>query len=359
MREDETAEVNSVYNRAYGNIRSNDYFKWEFINGPWGKAIYVLAEDLEKEENKIIGTQSAIPIVFTDGKGNKILTAKSEDTFVHPDYRGHKLFEKMYDLLFEECKNAGIQYIWGFTYARKPFLKLGFEIPFETLQGIFINRPLKAYKYLSGLNSSNSSGTRLKILGLCFLSKLKVIIRNILNGFQRSTYNINRSKKFNKELLINSILNSNPGLWTMDQKEEYINWRIENNPYPNNFENVSVFENDSEIYLANFLFNSREKGYVYLEEILFDKSVSVSESVLMVSNSLKMIIVSSQPALIRFWGFDTNTITTSEISILKKSGFKFVKKGTAFVWKVLDNDSNKKIEPENLLLSRLFTQGNR
>lgn len=121
LLDSEYATVNEVYNEAYGNIRPLDSFKWEFVNGPWGKAIYVIAEDLEKQGNKIIGTQSAIPMVFINGKGETVLTAKSEDTFVHPDYRGHKLFDRMYELLFSECKNAGIQYLWGFTYARKPF----------------------------------------------------------------------------------------------------------------------------------------------------------------------------------------------------------------------------------------------
>ena len=108
LLDSEYATVNEVYNEAYGNIRPLDSFKWEFVNGPWGKAIYVIAEDLEKQGNKIIGTQSAIPMVFINGKGETVLTAKSEDTFVHPDYRGHKLFDRMYELLFSECKNAGI-----------------------------------------------------------------------------------------------------------------------------------------------------------------------------------------------------------------------------------------------------------
>ena len=66
MNENEAEQVNSVYNNAYGNIRSLNYFEWEFIRGPWGKAIYVVAEDIDKSENKIVGTQCAIPIVFVD-----------------------------------------------------------------------------------------------------------------------------------------------------------------------------------------------------------------------------------------------------------------------------------------------------
>src|SRR6185295_7655042 len=95
MVDSDTKSVNEVYNKAYGNIRPDSFFNWEFIDSPWGKAIYVIAEDLDKQGNKIIGTQSAIPIVMTDGE-KELLTGKSEDTFVHPDYRGQKLFDKMY-----------------------------------------------------------------------------------------------------------------------------------------------------------------------------------------------------------------------------------------------------------------------
>src|SRR5262245_56751663 len=115
MLDGDIGAVNEVYNNAYGNIRPLSFFEWEFLQGPWGQANYVIVEDLDRPGNKIIGTQSAIPIVFVNGAGENVLTAKSEDTFVHPEYRGHKLFDRMYDLLFEECKKRGIEYIWGFT----------------------------------------------------------------------------------------------------------------------------------------------------------------------------------------------------------------------------------------------------
>ena len=49
------------------------------------------------ENNKIVGIQCAIPLEFTDVKGNVQLSAKSEDTLVDPAYRGQKIFERMYD----------------------------------------------------------------------------------------------------------------------------------------------------------------------------------------------------------------------------------------------------------------------
>src|SRR5882757_10267707 len=102
MRDADIGDVNEVYNSAYGNIRPRAFFEWEFLHAPSGRAVYVIAEDLERKGNKVIGRQSAIPLYFVNGAGHRILTAKSEDTFVHPEYRGHKLFDKMYDILFAE-----------------------------------------------------------------------------------------------------------------------------------------------------------------------------------------------------------------------------------------------------------------
>ena len=357
MSDNEAEHVNAVYNNTYGNIRPKDYFEWEFLNGPWGKAIYVLAVDLDKNENNIVGTQCAIPIIFIDGNGNKILTAKSEDTFVHPDYRGHKLFDKMYEMLFSECKKAGIKYIWGFTYARKPFLKLGFEIPFDSLQGVFITNPIKAFKYLVSLNVSNTYIDKFKILGLCFLSKIKIILNGFFNFGKK--FNIDHSKHTSKKTLISSVLKTNRNFWTIDQTEEYISWRITNNPYPNNFKDYSALTNNENSCSANFLFNIHIRDVAYIEEILFDSSIQINEKVALMTNVIKEVRNSVHPSLFRFWGFQTNEINSQEIFILNKAGFTFVKKGTAFVWKDLNENDEKLIKPENILISRLFTQGNR
>lgn len=359
MQETEYLLVNSVYNNAYGNIRPLDHFEWEFIKGPWGKAIYVIAVDLDKKEDGIIGTQAGIPIIFTDGNGNKIMTAKSEDTFVHPDYRGHKLFDRMYELLFAECAKVGIKYIWGFTYARKPFLKLGFQIPFETLQGVYITSPKKAYNYLSGLNKENKLSDNIKIWGLCYYNWLNVFIKSSFGKIGKNISEVKLGICKNKKSLINSVLNNSQNLWSIDQTEEYLNWRIRNNPYPNNYLEYYVLGKDSSDCNADFLFNKRSEGFVYLEEFLFNKSETHERKLLFTKMVMQKIKSEKGLTICRFWGFDTNKISKDEISILKSVGFTFIKKGTAFVWKDISSNKNLIIEPNNIILSRLYTQGNR
>lgn len=350
LRESEVETANEVYNLAYGNIRPNDFFKWEFLNGPSGKAIYVIAEDLDREGNKIIGTQSAIPIEFIGSDNQTILTAKSEDTYVHPDYRGQKLFERMYDLLFEECKRNGISYLWGFTYARKPFLKLGFEIPFETIQGLYVKSILKSFNYFSKLNSGNKLKDKFKIGLLILFAWGK---RHLTFGFKRLKIDPTSSvEKSAKVKLIEKIIGKKDVKFSIKQNDKFINWRIKTNPYKNDY---NQFEEDSRFCITT---NSRDEGFSYIEEILLSDSLSEAEKKQILTSTKDYLLANKDSFCIRFWGFASNQYHIEETLLLKKIGFVFVKKGTAFVWKDLGN-SKITIRPEELLISRIYTQGNR
>jgi GNAT superfamily N-acetyltransferase len=174
LQDDELYFANRFFNETYKTNRSDKDFTWEFLNGPAGKALYVAAIDTAVTDRlKIVGIQCAIPLEMMCNDGTIILTAKSEDTLVDPAYRGQKLFERMYDLLFQASRDRGIKYIWGFTPAVKAFERIGFEIPFQASQALLVKRPLEASKYLSSLNAKNKRLDRLKILLLCFASYLK------------------------------------------------------------------------------------------------------------------------------------------------------------------------------------------
>ncbi len=78
-------------------------------------------------------------MAMTSGS-NIFWSAKSEETLVHPDYRGQGVFESMYALLLERLREIRVPVIWGFTPATRPFVRVGFHIPLSTSQIIF---PLK------------------------------------------------------------------------------------------------------------------------------------------------------------------------------------------------------------------------
>lgn len=93
----------------------------------------------------LIGTQAYIPYRGW-WKDRTILTCKSESTLVSPNFRGRKVFERMYALGFDLCGRAGVDCIWGFTSAEKPFAKVGFDVSGELFQEILSWSPIKLYR---------------------------------------------------------------------------------------------------------------------------------------------------------------------------------------------------------------------
>jgi GNAT superfamily N-acetyltransferase len=357
IKPDEYEFANDLYNRIYGDgKRPYSFFEWEFLNNPFGKAIYIVAVDKHRKDNPVIGTQSVLPINFMRTDGIEVLTGKSEDTLLDPEYRGMGLFGKMYKVLFEECEKAGINYIWGFTYAKKPFVKIGFDIPLDTIQGLYCIKPVKAYKYLSKLNPENSIKEKLQIALLVCASKLSALLKG--SAGTAGDYVISEETLADKTDLLKTLTEPNDQMYFIAQNEAYNNWRLTENPYPNSYKELSVKGLNGKV-LGNVIYNIRPEGFAYICQILIDKKLPVAQQNRLIKSCLEKIASNNSVGLIRFWGFEHNAVNKSEIDILKRNGFVFIKKGTGFVWKIIDkHNSTEIIDFKKLHLSRIYTQGN-
>jgi GNAT superfamily N-acetyltransferase len=345
--EDELA--NTFFNEIYKTNRPLENFRWEFRNGPLGKAIYVVAVDTAAPATKIVGIQCAIPLELFSPAGSSVLTAKSEDTLVHPDYRGQKLFERMYALLFDECKKAGIRYIWGFTPALKAFERIGFEAPFKTSQAILVLRPWKAYNHLKNLNSANTITDKLKIFGLCLLSFLKGLKRL---SAPETTHAFREISLSGKDNLISAFYQPHPHYYFIRQNEAYLDWRLTRNPFHNQYKNFQVGAPSSPV--ADIILNVRS-NVSYVEQAFFSSQLTPKDRLSILKNAFDTLAAAGTP-LVRMLCFETNEEMRDQISLFKKLGAVHLKRGNYFVWKSLDD--TKTISVENLFLTRLFTQGN-
>ncbi len=348
LQQTEIGLANNFFNSIYKVNRPIKNFQWEFLEGPCGKAIYVIAvDDSVAQLTKIVGIQCAIPIELTNAKGDVQLTAKSEDTLVDPAYRGQKIFERMYDLLFEECKKAGVKYIWGFTPAKKAFERIGFEIPFQSHQALMVFKPTQAYSYLSKLNPQNRFADKLKIAGLALLSwmtafrKSEVALKNIV------VKNISIQTKV--DLMKASFHDST--LYYLHMTEEYMAWRITKNPFNNFYENYQFY--NGTLLIADVMVNFRQPDLGYFEQIIFASETTAE---------LKKIVIRyiadlmrKKVSVIRVFCFDTNPELQYQKKLLQECGFIVLKRGSYFVWKALGSEY---LNPNNLFLTRLFTQGN-
>ncbi len=351
LQDSEIDEVVNFYNLIYGENRTKEKFIWEFYEAPAGKAIYVVARDINAQ--KIVGTQSAIPIELITEQGIVILTAKSEDTLVHPDYWGQNIFENMYQLLFEKCREYGIKYLWGFTSARKPFLKLGFSIPFNHSQSLMVINIFSSYRYLSKLNSKNSFISLFKILSLCFVSRIISLKKNFISTKlidKKFAYSIYDKSEIKDNSLV-PIRNSN-GFW-IKQDLAFLKWRIATNPYHEKIFNI-YFSSSTDI-VANLIFNYHAHGVWYLIFDQYSDTLTENERKMILKKTIKLLLERHLVKLIRTWDFSHNAFVKHEIKIRKQEGFVHLDRGISFVWKSLDADDP--LNATDFNLSRIATQG--
>jgi len=140
------------------------------------------------------------------------------------------------------------------------------------------------------------------------------------------------------------------------QDKNYIQWRMIDNPYPSKYEAVQII--DSKGKIAGDVVYSINKNTAYIEQIIFNKNLKNKDRLALISNIIEKI-KTNNISLIRFLGFYHNPLNKSEIDLLKKIGFTFIKparEGTWFVWKSLSN-KNGMIEVNNVVLSKLYFEG--
>lgn len=345
-QEEDYQKINDFYNTIYKSNRTIEQFMWEFHRGPFGKSIYVIACD----GSRIVGTNCVIPIDLIDSNGRVVKSGKSEDTLVDPDYRGQKIFYKIYEFLFEKCIEANISIIWGFTTARKPFKSLGFITPYDQQQSLAVNKVWKSYNYLSSLNSKNSILDKIKIFGLCTLAKLRSIGKFKTKG---SEYTIKRDVNILvgiPELIVanHSYVDS---FFAIHQTPEFQKWRIYENPNYHKVHSFGVYKNN-ELH-ALFVFNSHANKVAFGCQVNFRSSVS-EESRINLLKTVTRMLFNEGVILVRDWHFESNTVNIEEISVFKKAGYTHLKRGNALVWK---NLSNIDLDPKDFHLSRIATQG--
>ncbi len=354
LQDTDIDDVIRFYNSIYKSNRTRDKFDWEFKDAAAGKAIYVIAKD--SDTKIIVGTQCAIPIELIATRGKSILTAKSEDTLVDPAYRGLNIFENMYKLLFEECRKSGIKYLWGFTSAKKPFLKLGFEIHYDHSQSLMVFDVLSSYRYLSGLNANNTSGSKIKIFLLCALAK-GVALKNyfyfgndLIRDFEISVKT--KAQAIDNSELQKSLVNNQ---FAIKQDAAYLNWRVKNNPYHEKIVSVTFSSKAQEV--ANIIFNEHKPGIWYLLNDVYTQELSQQQKVAMLHRSIKLLQHQEhrKVELIRAMDFNHNDYAIQEMEHRKKTGFVHLDRGISFVWISLDEQNT--LNAKDFILSRIATQG--
>ncbi len=267
----EAEACNAFYNRIYGRDRTADQWRWDFTSSDFEAPDlpFVIVED----KGEIVGTQAFIPIRMID-KNGVFWTAKSEETLVDPRYRGQRLFEKMYRLLFDFARDHDLACVWGFTPATRAFSRLGFDLPGQTSQLFFPFSPASINGLLRDKPGTPppSLSTRLA-LPFLRLGSLPAI------ALSRSRLSVSRDTVTLPGELRCETLRSAPeasgeltrefirqfGGQTIYRDADYLRWRLFENPYQKSHVK-GAFLGDKLVGLAAYAMG--EDSMSYLVDIL-------------------------------------------------------------------------------------------
>jgi GNAT superfamily N-acetyltransferase len=340
--------INEFYNRLWGFQRTMEQFHWEFLGAPAGPAIYIVAED----DGKIIGSQCVIPITLVDAKGERIYSGKSEDTLLDPDYRGKGHFDKLYDVQFRLCEEAGMKVIWGFTPAVRPLRRIGFDTPYRHQQCLAVNGILPAYRYLAGLDAKNTALSKVKILGLAALSKMRFALSRHPARLLAPYTLREEPTPVGNETLLASQMAPQSGMFCILQDQPYQDWRIYQNPNYNAVRTFAYYDAGGRL-VASFVFNIRTPEVAYFVQSLFHAELD-KQVVAAMLHAVSKAMFARGIALIRNWIFSHNTYQKTETAAFEAAGFYTLERGISLVWKPLNGFQ---MDSQGFLLSRIATQG--
>lgn len=361
LKESEYKAVNDFYNNnAHINssvpIKSRSYpeFCWEFIDCPYGKAIYAGAWESETGEDPVlIGIQCVIILKMIRGDGKKFLSAKGEATLIDikalVKHKKKDILKELFNVLVKECCDRGIEFIWGFNNIPATYKRLGCENPFKSCHAVLVLKPLKAYKNITALKSANTGTDNFKLAvrtGLSYIFSMKKEFILSQNNTHQLNFELNEN-----EMLFRNASPADKMIFLLQDKN-YFKWKISDNPYDISYKSFQLFDENN--LLVGQVICSIQKEVAFIEQTLFDKKINKKSKQTFLKRILKSL-KNENICLVRYTGFNNNKLNSIEMDLLKSIGFVFTGKGEWFTFKNLS--ANLVINPENIYLSRLYKQG--
>jgi hypothetical protein len=335
-------------------MRGTREFCWEFLDGPDRKAVYACAWDIEEgKEPVLIGTQCMIIHRMISTDGNMILAAKGEDTLIGINallkFKNRDILKELNTLLTRECRNNGVEYLWGFNRLLATYRRLGYKIPFKSLNTVLVLNPVKTFQYLVKLRSEPTFWGKLKIAGLSGLSYV-CSLKRIFALTGEMGYHINSGINENTRLFQSA---ANPDrLFFLVQDQEYMKWRIRDNPYPVKYKSFQLLDRDDTVKAQ--IICSLNNDTAYIEQVLFAKDLQRKS----INFLLKRVVASLKNEsvfLVRYTGTRNNALNIREMDLLRKIGFVLTGTGEWFTFKPLSD--NSEITPGRIYLSHIYKQG--
>lgn len=218
--------IKDLYFQVFNKERSIPDWQWEFLDAPEGPSNIRVIED----KGAIIGHIALIPIRF-HYLDKEIVVGKSEDSSLHKDYRGKRLFGKLEHQCFDTAAEKGYSVSYSISRtAREVHIKAGYH-PLRSIEGYFV--PLRADHVVSELkNAGVISGYQAGFIR----PLLKVLARRFRRRVKRAEpvpadTTIERITQFTDEFddLWRRFVDQNRVI-TIKRSSAYLNWRFTQKP---------------------------------------------------------------------------------------------------------------------------------
>jgi len=339
----QNVEVINYLNKVLGHQVNEQVWNWEFNTNK--NTVFTLLKD----EKKIIATQSMLPINLSiDGKTYS--TAKSESSYLEADYRGKKLFEKLYAFAIENTVNKGSVAVWGFTPAVKAW-KNNFQ--FNVHEGLikYIEVQTKYYSFSTAQkNSNNFFNVLLKYAGkncITIISKVKLhiylSIKKTINVYDEL---INKSDLLE---LYNNLREDNKGLINIEMSEAYFDWRITQN-IAINYSTKFFYESNKIVGYTVYAINNDR---IMIADLTYKNIVALKYIIKYLSG------VKGEFTRLYYWGNDNCSLNANIFKTFEKIGGKVKEdKSRNFIYKTFGNQDLRSLTNlTNWYINGLWTEG--
>ncbi len=266
-RKGDEYQINELYNLVFSRNRAINEWGWEYMENPIHESFIYVLED----NNKIIAHFSLLPILLRY-EGRAILSGKTENTMMHPEYRGRGLYKIFEKKCIQEAHRRGIILPWvTLSAATKTHIRAGYTpvapivnyvkiTDYYTLKKTFFNKLNKKIK--NKFISETSSLFVSSVFSLLMRKKMKkqsILPQNL---------SIREITEFDSRF---------DGFWennhkyygiTIDRNSRYLNWRFARNPCLS-YE-VFILET-SDYKILGYLILHAKKNVGYIDDIVVDR----------------------------------------------------------------------------------------
>jgi len=266
-------QINQLYGRITGAYRSAAEYNWEWLETWKGLAsIWLAFDESRAASDQLICQYSLIPTPLAFW-GKKILTGKTENCMSHPDFRGKGMYFYHEQKYFEEAKKI---YPVFFTTAGhvargapgKVRQKLGYR-PFDywVTYSLWLNKLELSKEINSKLPKILNKWARMAHI-------ISWLIASILLKITSSTFVLKNGnfEDYSEEdaplTEIEKLWQENAKLYgiSVDRTAEYMDWRINKNPYISH-RYLCYYEASK---LKGYIIYTIQDGTVHLVDILVD-----------------------------------------------------------------------------------------